>query len=136
MQYKNYKEEKMIALRLAPGDEVMDCLTQIAVNENLKSASLHGLGASADFVLDSGHYNEEKHEISSIVGNITKLDGEYFLHVHANMASPRGNVIGGHLKNCVIFSTCEIFIHYYDVEIGRFLPKPEERPAWVWMDPK
>lgn len=134
MQYKRYNE--LVVARLAPGDEILACLMEIAEKEGITCANVTGLGASAKFTLDSGEYDVPKHEISSIVGNISQLDEKVFLHIHANFSAPDGNVIGGHLKFCEIFSTCELFIHIYDVKLTRMLPYPEEKPGWVWLDPK
>ena len=52
-------------------------------------------------------------------GNLSRKDGEPYLHLHAAFADEKGAVIGGHLNEAVISATCEMFIKIFDIDIGR-----------------
>ena len=49
-------------------------------------------------------------EITSLVGNVSQMDGEVYLHIHVNIADENNNVFGGHLTSAVISATGEIII--------------------------
>ena len=60
-------------------------------------------------------------EITSLVGNSTRKDGEVYLHVHINFGDENGMVRGGHLVRSVISATSEIIVRKIDGEVGRKL---------------
>ncbi len=59
-------------------------------------------------------------EITSIVGNVSEMNGEVYLHIHATFGDQAGHVFGGHLNEATISATGEIFIHTVNGHIGRF----------------
>lgn len=127
MEYRKY--DAGYVLRLDPGDEVMDCLTRLAREENIALADVAGLGAARDVTVGLfsvtekkfyGKHCEGEYEVSSLVGNITRKDGEPYLHVHITFGNPaRGEVYAGHLTSCVISATAEIFIRVWKGGMGR-----------------
>ena len=56
---------------------------------------------------------------ASLNGNITRKDGSPYLHVHIGLATPDLSLFGGHLVECVISVTAEIFVNVLDCETGR-----------------
>ena len=127
MEYRKF--DKGFVLRLDPGDEVVGCLTQLAKEENIQLASVTGLGATNDATVGYLHLEEKKfygkrcqgtYEISALVGNITRKDGEPYLHVHLTFGNPvTGELYGGHLTSCTISATAEIFVEVWQGEVGR-----------------
>lgn len=127
MEYRKF--DAGYVLRLDPGDEVMECLTGLAEKEGIRLASLTGLGAAKDVTVGLfsveekkfyGKHCEGEYEISALVGNITRKDGEPYLHVHITFGNPAKNeVYAGHLTCCVISATAEIFVQVWDGGIER-----------------
>lgn len=126
MEYKKFDNKYIV--RIDKDEEVIDKLTQLCRNENIKVASLVGLGAAKYvkiglFDTEVKQYNSKEFngamEITSLVGNISCKDGEVYLHLHINLCDKTMQVFGGHLNECVIGATCEIVITAIDGEVDR-----------------
>lgn len=126
MEYKRF--DNRIVMRIDRGEEIVSKLTEVAVKENIRCASVSAIGATNAFTI--GAYLVEKneylsknyagtYEITSLFGNITFNNGDVYLHLHMNAADDNGHVVGGHLNRAVISATCEIFIDIIDCVIGR-----------------
>lgn len=119
----------VIVLRPEIGEEIVSCVSEVCTAQNLKSAVIHGIGAVKSakiglFDFDKGEYKENEFnqfmELTSLEGNMTKMNGETYIHLHANFGDESGRAFGGHLKEAVIGATGEIFIFPLDEEITRF----------------
>ncbi|MEG1557276.1 MAG: DNA-binding protein [Oscillospiraceae bacterium] len=118
-----------IALRLLPGEDVVECVKNTASEYKIRLGVVTGIGAAdcAEFGIysvDEKKYYSNKieceAEITSLVGNITVSEnGDPYIHLHVNLGLKDGSVIGGHLNKCVICATSEIFIRVLDGEITR-----------------
>ena len=127
MEYRKFPQGYVV--RLDPGDEVTDCLTRLAGQEQIALASISGLGAANDVTLgifDTG--NKEYHakrcqgdyEISSLVGNVTLKNGAPYLHLHITIGDPvAGTVHAGHLTACTISATAELFVTVWQGQVDR-----------------
>ncbi len=58
-------------------------------------------------------------EIVNMVGNITTMNNEVYLHCHITLSDEGMNAIGGHLKEAIISATCEIFLVGLNTDINR-----------------
>ena len=65
------------------------------------------------------HEYDRPFEITSIIGNVTRKENEVYLHIHIDLADETMNVIGGHLNECRISATAELFVRVLDGEVGR-----------------
>lgn len=130
MDYKVYSKDTapVIALRLDPGDEVIESILALAEKEKIQAGIVEGIGATDDVTigimdLNSREYKlthyTEPFEITSLMGNLSRKDGEAYLHSHINLGGVDGSVVGGHLDRAVISITAEIFIRVIDGEIDR-----------------
>ena len=126
MDYKRF-DDKIIA-RIDRAEEVHEKLKEIALKENIKLASVYGLGATDDFTIgifsvSKKDYKERnfkgEFEILSIIGSISTLDGEYYPHLHISASNGDGNVFGGHMKSAKISVTCELTINIIDGIVDR-----------------
>ena len=127
MEYRKYGGGYV--LRLDSGDEVVDSLTRLAQKEDIRLASVTGLGAAKDITVGLFSVTEKKfygkrcegeYEVSALVGNITRKDGEPYLHLHITFGNPdKGEAYAGHLTSCVISATAEIFVQVWDGEVDR-----------------
>ena len=126
MDYRRYSST--IILRLDKGDEIIECLKQVAKAELITAASVSGIGAAGEVsggIFDVPNRQYSKHdytgirEITGLNGNISTMDGEVYIHAHMNCAGADGNVVGGHLIRCVVGLTAEIFIQCADAVLDR-----------------
>lgn len=127
MEYRTFPQGWVV--RLNKGDEVVDCLTRLVEEEDIRLASVSGLGAAGDvtvgvFNTSTKEYHTRRcqgeYEISALVGNVTRMDGKPYLHLHITIGNPvTGEVHAGHLTACVISATAEIFVQNWDGTVGR-----------------
>ena len=128
MEYEKFGNDYVI--RINRGEEVIECLKKLCKEEDIKLAEITGLGASnlveiGIFNPGTKEYNtktfEGMFEITSLVGNVTRKDGEVYLHIHINFGDENGIVRGGHLVRTKISATSEIIVRRIDGEVGRKL---------------
>ena len=126
MEYRVFRET--IVLRLEKGEEVIDSIKNLCEKEDIKVGSISGLGASNHVVVglfkvdEKKYYSntfEEDFEITNLTGNISRMNGEVYLHIHGTFADVEGKCIGGHLNKAIISATSEIIITKINGEIGR-----------------
>lgn len=125
---KYIKNENVIVARLDIDDEIIASLETICKENEIKSARVHAIGAVknatvAMFDFAKGDYNETKldrfMELLSLEGNVTQMNGETYIHLHASFGDSEGKAYGGHLKNAVIGATCEMFIEPLENVVNR-----------------
>lgn len=106
-------------IRLDPGEEIVDSVTAFCQTVDIPAASVSGIGAVS--ACEIGRYAlsekrfvskayEGEFEIIALNGNITKKDGEPYVHLHLALADEALNVHGGHLTSGVVSLTAEIVI--------------------------
>lgn len=126
MEFKRLNN--VYAVRLEPGDEIIASLAELCRKEKIMAATVQGLGAVNDVTV--GYYSlEEKRyfpkrfmqqfEMIALNGNITRKDGEPYLHLHIALSDENYKFFGGHLNSAVISITAEIYINILDGEINR-----------------
>ena len=133
MEYRKF-ENKIIA-RIDKGEEILEKIKEIALQENIKLASINALGATNDFTVGVYKVDEKKYysnefkgnfEIVSLTGTINTMNGEFYTHIHMSAGNDKGEVFGGHLNKAIVSATCEMVINiiegnvdrYFDEEIG------------------
>ena len=126
MDYRRFADTFVV--RIDKGEEIVEQICALAEKEGVKLASVEGLGATDDFTVGLFDVEEKKfhpnrfqgpHEIVSLTGSVSTMDGAVYQHLHMSAADAGGAVVGGHLSRAVISATCEIFI--------RVLPGTVER---------
>lgn len=118
---------KIIA-RLNQGEEIIQSLTSISKQYNIQLGTVQALGATNHVIIGLFNTKEKKYhskliekdlEITSLIGNITRQNNEVYLHLHINLADESQQVFGGHLNECRISATCEMFIDVIDAKVDR-----------------
>lgn len=126
MEYRVFGET--IVLRLEKGEEVIESIKKLCEKEDIKAGSISGLGASNQVVVglfkvdEKKYYSntfEEDFEITNLTGNISRMNGQVYLHIHGTFANAEGKCIGGHLNKAVISATSEIIINKINGNVGR-----------------
>jgi len=127
MEYRKFAQGYI--LRLDPGEEIVASLTKLVSDEQIQLGSVSALGAANDVTIGIFNTGEKQYysrryqgefEISALVGNVTRKDGEPYLHLHITIGNPvTGEVHAGHLSSCVISATLELFLQVWDGQVGR-----------------
>ena len=126
MDYKRFNNA--IVLRVDRGEEILEQLKAVCLKENVKLASVSGIGAIND--LTSGVWDVERkeyfsnhftgvYEVANLVGTITTMNGEYYAHIHISAGDAQGHMVGGHLNRAVVSATSEIVLHLIDGTVER-----------------
>ena len=119
MEFRKFGDTYVV--RLDRGEEIIASLTELCAKENIVLGSIEGLGAADHVVV--GLYNvgkKEYHktefngpmEITALTGNVSRKDGEVYLHIHINLCDEQMRLLGGHLNECRISATCELFVYH------------------------
>lgn len=126
MEYKKINDT--IIVRFNRGEEIIEQLMTLVKKEKIKLGMINALGATDNFKVGAYSVDEQKYyskeytgtyEIVSLHGNISTMNDEPYLHLHMSCAGEDGVVVGGHLNNCVINATCEMFITLIDGNVDR-----------------
>ena len=128
MEYRLFGDTYII--RMDRGEEVLASLAAFCRAEQVTLGSVQALGAADHATVGlydvaareyHKHTFDEPMEITSLVGNISTKDGEVYLHLHINLCRADMSVIGGHLNECRISATCEMFVRKLPGSVGRKL---------------
>ena len=104
-------------VRIDSGEEIIATLRAFARAEGVRSGLISGLGAVGEadlgfFVRATGQYVTRtfsgEHELGSLTGNFSDLEGEPFPHCHAVIAGEDFVAHTGHLFRGVVTVTCEV----------------------------
>ena len=127
MEYRKF--DQGYVLRLDPGEEIVASLTRLVEQENVQLGTVSALGAAGDVTIGIFNTREKQYysqryqgdyEISALVGNVTRKEGEPYLHLHITIGNPvTGEVHAGHLTSAVISATLELFLQVWDGQVGR-----------------
>ena len=126
MEHKRYGNT--VIVRMDPGEEILEQIALAAKEENVRLGSVSAIGAVNDFTVGLYDVAEKKYfpnrvtgayEIVSLLGNITRMNGEPYIHLHMAAADGTGRTVGGHLNRAVISVTCEMFITEIEGTVDR-----------------
>jgi len=126
MDYK--KIGNKYVLRMDKGEEVVKTLKDFCKKEDIKLGWLKGLGAVNKATIGLFETNKKEYhtldlegdfEITSLLGNISRMNDEVYLHLHINLADEKYNTQGGHLSKALISATGEFIIEEINGEVGR-----------------
>lgn len=116
-------------VRIDRGEELVESLKLFARESGVKLGSVTAIGATDDvriglFDVQTRKFHQREltgpHEITSVAGNITTMDGEPYLHLHITVADAKNHVFGGHLVSARISATLEAIVTEADGKVGRY----------------
>jgi predicted DNA-binding protein with PD1-like motif len=113
------KTGRTFLVRLAPGSDLLEGITEKVVRSGARAGLIGGIGAlrkAAVGIFDEKtreyHINhiDRELEICALTGNVSPKDGEPFIHCHLTLSDREGNAFGGHcMPGCEVF-VCEFTI--------------------------
>lgn len=119
---------KHVLIRLDPDDDVVESVKKAATDCGVKLGLVSGIGAVNkatvglfDPVGKEYHSTEmaENFEMGSLTGNVSTMNGETYVHLHAVLTNADYKAVGGHLNAANVSCTSEIVIAKIDGEIDR-----------------
>jgi predicted DNA-binding protein with PD1-like motif len=117
-----------VVVRIDKGEEIVDALKTICKKLDIKLGSIVGIGATDKVTISLLNTKTKKyqskeftgdHEIAPLVGNITMMNGEVYLHLHVTMCNVEHKAVGGHLTSAVISATFEGIIDILEGQVTR-----------------
>ncbi len=135
--------ERVFALVLETGDEVMSCLKQFAEREKLSAAQFSAIGAFSDAVISYFDWEQKEYqripvpeqvEVASLNGDVALApDGGPAVHVHLVLGRRDGSALAGHLAEAHVRPTLEVVLtespvhlrKVHDPESGLALIRPQ-----------
>jgi len=126
MKFKKFGSKWVVSINIE--EEVVETLKKFCKDNKIKLGTISGIGAVKRATI--GFYNLETkkyypkeldgdYEITSLLGNISTMGGEIYLHLHINLADSTYNTFGGHLNSAIIGGVGEFIIEEIDGEIER-----------------
>lgn len=126
MEYKKIGNKYVV--RLDKDEEIVETLKKFCKDQQITLGWVSGIGAVNKakiglFETSSKKYHsielEGDYEITSLLGNISTMNGEVYLHLHINLSDEEYNTRGGHLNSAVISVTGELMIESIEGNVDR-----------------
>lgn len=137
MQYRRFGDTYM--LRIDYGEEILQSLKQMCVQEGIRLAEVNAIGAVDRAVvgvydLQEKRYHQEETEgfmeIANLSGSVTEMDNQPYIHLHVTMADQKNLLHGGHAIELRVGATCEMFVRVLDGQATR--EKSEKLGINLW----
>lgn len=131
MQYQKFGHTYLVRIDL--NEEIMQCLKALCEKEDIRLARVEAIGACNHAVVGVYDLQEQVYrreeldgfmEITSLSGNVTRMNGETYLHLHGTMADQRHVLHGGHIIELTVGATCEMFVDVLPGEVSRRRDQP------------
>ena len=124
------KIEDRYLLRLDVGDGVIESVKDFVAERGIGSGVISGIGGVTGVVL--GYYDlaakeyrkrelEGIYEMLSLVGNVSFLGDEPFVHAHAVVSGADMAAMGGHLFSATVAVTAELYLWASSIRVTRSL---------------
>lgn len=117
-----------IVLRLEIGEDIIGCVKEVCNRHDVRAAYINGIGALKKAVVGVFNMQTKEYranefdgftELTALCGNVSLMNGESYIHLHATLANEEGQAFGGHLNEGIVGATAEIFITVLDGVIDR-----------------
>ncbi len=139
MHYRRFGD--VFVLRFDTGEEIVSTLVEFCERERIRAGTVSAIGAAkeieiAAFDVSTKRYSKkelkENHEILSLKGLISSVDGKPHAHLHISVAGHDFAAEGGHLNKAVVSPTCEMVVRKFDGELSR---KQDEETGLKLLEP-
>ena len=127
MQYAVYGTK--VVVRIDKGEEIHAALADLCQRLDIRAAAVTaGIGALNKVSLGwfeqetKKYYTQEfagSMEITSLAGNVSRMDGKPYLHLHVNLTDSSYKTFGGHMNFGQVGATCEVVLDMIDGQVER-----------------
>ena len=124
------KVEDKYFLRLFKDEEVLETLIKFCSEQSIFFGNITAIGGTHQatigwYELSTKQYHWQEFsgnlEVVSLTGNISKLNGAPFIHIHTVLSNEKFECVGGHLKQALVGPTLEVVIEKIEAEVDRKL---------------
>ncbi len=126
MKFKKFGSKLIV--RIDKGEEILETLKNLCVEQDIKLGVVSGIGAVNKIKI--GLFETEKkiyysteftgdYEIAALNGNISTQNNEIYLHLHICLSDRYYQVYGGHLNMAVVSATAEVIIDIMEGQVDR-----------------
>lgn len=128
MKYTKLTIESDYIVKLEVGDKVHESILDFCRQENIQTGWFTGIGGIKDislgyYNLDSKQYQFQKydeiHEVVGLIGNVSLVENQPFLHIHTSISDGQNRTSSGHLEYATVGITLELRITKYKEHINR-----------------
>jgi predicted DNA-binding protein with PD1-like motif len=129
----HFSGARVLLGRLERGDDLAEGLVRFCAAHGVEAGSLSGIGALEQAALGyydqaAGRYDtlqiEQGLEIAALTGNVSRKDGEPFVHAHLVLAGADRRCFGGHMQpGCRVFA-CEFTLWAFEGPAPERMPDP------------
>ncbi len=122
------QDNNQYILRFDRAEEMVQGIADFCRKHEISAGSFTIIGAVSEvtlsyYNLDSKKYEDknsvENLEITGIIGNVAKLNGDIALHMHGTFSDRDMKVVGGHVKKMIVSGTGEVVLTVHEGEIIR-----------------
>ena len=115
-------DDNVYALRLDRGDDIHATIEAYCAQYELYNAQITGIGSVenpkvAHYSIDTRAFTDKQfdgiYEVTALLGNIARVEGKPFAHLHATVAGPDFTTHAGHLVQANASATLEVIITAY-----------------------
>ncbi len=115
-------------IRIDKGEEIVSTLKSFCIEQNIKLGTIQGIGATNKatiglFLTETKSYQKKEltgdMELAPLMGNISTMNGEIYLHLHANLCDSENRAYAGHLNEAYCSATFEVVIDQIEGEVDR-----------------
>lgn len=129
MQYTKMSVDAEYIMRLEKGDKIHDSIIDFCNTEGIRTAWITGIGAVCNISI--GRYNpttkdydfdqyDDVYELTGLIGNVSLLGQEPYLHIHTDICNCNRVTYSGHLEYATVAATLELRITSYRQCLSRF----------------
>lgn len=117
MEYKQFNDKYI--LRLDKGEELVKTLREFCKDQEITLGWVSGIGAvnrATIGLFETATQQYHSHEftgdmeITSLAGNISRMKGDVYLHLHICLSNAEHKTYGGHLNTAIISATGELIV--------------------------
>lgn len=125
---KILEKDNEYILRFDESEDIISGIKKFCGEEGFEAGTFTCIGACSlvelsFYKLEEKEYRkktiEEELEITGIIGNITRKDGEVVVHAHGNFGDSEMKVWGGHVNKAIISATGEVMLRKLEGKINR-----------------
>lgn len=126
MDYRKFGDRYVI--RLDKGEEIAATLKDFCRKEHVTLGAIRAFGAVNRVELGLFKTVEKEYfirtmegdfEITALLGNISTMDGEIYLHMHITLSDIENRAYGGHMNKAFVSATVEAVVEVMDGTVDR-----------------
>jgi len=148
MIFMQSRQSRRFIGRLNPGDELITALKDTCRDNGIRCGEVRATGFLEDVVLEVFHHGQHRYrplvlgpvayQLTSFVGNISMLDDQTVVHVHATLLPDLGSggatLVGGRLKEATVVALEFVLDTFDDFTLLRKLDEETGFEQWVQLD--